>query len=155
MKNLTITVLSLFIGATSYAQDNTLPPTGNVGIGTLTPSAKLDVNGNAIIDSCLIVKDTLFVQDDARIMKDMRVEGGTKLESLLVNGYLTAPNLIETNDFTEMSLLMVNSNGLIYKGGTYAPNPTTDDSCEPNGINRTNPKWLFLVKTNSIRIVQR
>ena len=58
----TKTVLSIgcfFTLFTVSAQTNTLPPTGNVGIGTTTPSSRLQVNGTAKIDSSLIVKDSL------------------------------------------------------------------------------------------------
>jgi len=61
MKKLTIAALLLLASATTFAQNNTLPTTGKVGIGTLTPSEKLDVNGNAVIDSTLLIKDSLHV----------------------------------------------------------------------------------------------
>ncbi len=43
----------LFFGMLSYsgyAQTNTLPPSGNVGIGTTKPSSALQVNGTARIE---------------------------------------------------------------------------------------------------------
>ena len=39
-------------------QQNTLPTTGNVGVGTTTPDVKLQVNGTMRVDSSLTVKDT-------------------------------------------------------------------------------------------------
>lgn len=58
----------------SFAQ-NTFPTNGNVGINTTTPSARLDVNGNMRVDSCLLVKDSLLVQKDMRGEGDLKVEG--------------------------------------------------------------------------------
>ena len=45
-KALIITMFS----ASVYSQTNTLPPSGNVGIGTTTPSSALQVNGTARIE---------------------------------------------------------------------------------------------------------
>jgi len=73
MKKL-ITAIIVIASSTLFAQNNTLPITGSVGIGTITPSAKLDVNGNMIIDSCLLIKDSLIVNKAVRAMDRMIVE---------------------------------------------------------------------------------
>jgi len=57
MKKLILSAL-LLTSITATAQ-NTIPTNGNVGIGTMNPSAKLDVNGHAIVDSTLTVKDSV------------------------------------------------------------------------------------------------
>ncbi|KAF2515005.1 hypothetical protein EYY60_02805 [Flavobacterium zhairuonense] len=49
MKNIAL-LLSFFIIQQTFSQ-NTFPPTGNVGIGTTTPDAKLNVVGNINIDN--------------------------------------------------------------------------------------------------------
>lgn len=41
---------------------NTLPPTGNVGIGTINPNTKLEVDGSVLIDSSLTVTDSVNVK---------------------------------------------------------------------------------------------
>ena len=55
-----ILLISLLTSFTMFAQNqqNTLPATGNVGVGTTTPSTKLQVNGSMRVDSSLTVKDT-------------------------------------------------------------------------------------------------
>lgn len=85
-----IFLLVCFISIQVNAQNNTIPENGNVGIGTLTPSAKLDVNGKVHIDSMLLVKDSIIIQKNARIKKDLTVE-----ENIIL------PNLVEQNNINE------------------------------------------------------
>ena len=73
MKQLICGVLCV-LAHSAHAQ-NTLPNNGNVGIGTLNPSAKLDVNGSMVVDSTLTVKDSLTVQSTLRIEDNGFVEG--------------------------------------------------------------------------------
>ncbi|MFT4600060.1 MAG: hypothetical protein ACI857_000228 [Arenicella sp.] len=63
-----IILSGILIGLSSLASfgQNTFPTSGNVGIGTSTPSERLDVNGNMIVDSCLIVKDSVLIEKDLR-----------------------------------------------------------------------------------------
>lgn len=116
----TLLLLTLFcIGGRylSFAQDNTIPTTGNVGLGTMTPSARLDVNGNMKVDSCLHVKDSLLIEDNARIMSDMRVEGETTLlGNTKIEGEFYLPNIQENNTFLG-KLLFADSTGKV-EGGT-------------------------------------
>lgn len=63
------------IASTQIFTQNTLPSTGNVGIGTTTPSALLDVNGNMVVDSSAIIKDSLDVKKNFKVEGDMRVKG--------------------------------------------------------------------------------
>lgn len=66
-------LISLFCSTFGFSQ-NTFPTNGNVGIGTNSPSERLDVNGNMIIDSSLIVKDSITVEKDFRTKGAFRVE---------------------------------------------------------------------------------
>lgn len=67
----------LGITSISFAQNNTLPTQGNVGIGTVTPDSKLQVNGNLKVDSCLIVQDSLIVDKDIHTKERLIVDGVT------------------------------------------------------------------------------
>ena len=51
MKKLILPLLLVVSSCCLYAQPNTLPDNGNVGIGTTNPLSKLDVNGNILISS--------------------------------------------------------------------------------------------------------
>ncbi len=109
-----ITFYFIIAGTSAFAQDNTLPTTGNVGIGTLSPSARLDVNGNMKVDSCLHVKDSLLIEDNARIMSDMWVEGETRLDGdTKIEGDLYLPNLSFDNNVKDV--LWIDVNGKTYK----------------------------------------
>ena len=48
MKSFKLTVLAILFGSLSYAQTNTFPSSGNVGIGTTTPGALLHIHNNSI-----------------------------------------------------------------------------------------------------------
>lgn len=142
-------ILSLFaFGA--MAQDNTLPTSGNVGIGTLTPTTRLDVNGNMKVDSCLHIKDTLWVEDDARIMNDMRVEGETNLlGNTKIEGTLYLSNVATTIDTSDFAVLVYRTDGSVAKttfsalGSTIDPYPPSDDSysCTSGSMDLQHPEW--------------
>jgi len=68
-------ILAGSITSLAFGQTNTIPTNGNVGIGTLTPSAKLDVNGQMIVDSLVILKDSLYVQKKMEVEQDMKIKG--------------------------------------------------------------------------------
>lgn len=83
MKKLLLSFSMLCLTLLTFGQTtNTIPTVGKVGIGTTTPSAKLDVNGNAIIDSTLTVKDSIIIQKEAKVE-----------ENLTVKGQIIAPNI--------------------------------------------------------------
>lgn len=108
MKKLLFITSIIILTVTSNAQNNTYPTTGNVGIGTTTPSAKLDVNGRAIIDSTLTVKDSVHfkscltvdkqavfeqntivkgdlfdVEHDAKVQHNIRINNNTRIDNVL------------------------------------------------------------------------
>ncbi len=105
--NLTIYLLLLLsatLSFSSFAQENVLPENGNVGLGTLNPSAKLDVNGNVHIDSMLMVKDSILIQKNARIQNNLTVEQQVKL-----------PNLNQSNGLETDNILLIDENGGLIK----------------------------------------
>jgi len=54
MKNLMLTFCLSILVSLAFSQIDVLGPSGNVGIGTANPEAKLDVNGDAIIRGALL-----------------------------------------------------------------------------------------------------
>lgn len=114
-------IISASINATAQ---NTYPTNGNVGIGTLSPSAKLDVNGRAIIDSTLTVY------------------GSTNFHN---NVILNNINNIDTNAFSENDFhtLILLPNGNIVKGPKYVPNQPFLPAipCDGGSLTYNNPTW--------------
>lgn len=135
----------LFTGVISYSfsQTNTLPTTGNVGIGTTSPTERLTVNGSARIDSTLTVRDSMVVDRDAHIGSDLRVDGNTTLE-----GSLTLNALIDST-LEEDAVLLIDENGTVKSAGSSLRSLVYSDSefipCkDENGGNTTpaSPVWL-------------
>ncbi len=62
MKKLLFTCFTLATGFLNSQLENTVPTEGNVGLGTLSPNAKLDVKGTVHIDSTLKVRKTLTAE---------------------------------------------------------------------------------------------
>jgi hypothetical protein len=119
MNKLIVTLAALCLATALNAQTNTLPTTGNVGIGTLIPSAALSVTSN----------------DDARI--DIHSAGNCGIIDTVANSNVSAPRWLEVNPtggvvfvgippirWTGQDILAVGGNVFIngsvrYTGGTY------------------------------------
>ncbi len=167
----------LFLANHSYSQTNTLPSSGNVGIGTTAPSAKLQVNGSARIDSMLVVKDSLIVNKTATIKSDLKVIGNATFKNdMKVSGNTTlvGNTIIKEGDFKIKALgdstlpddgvLMINANGKVKNGGdlkslVYLPASEQAMPCATDmngGYIQTAPFWqatsnpqrMFLINTN-------
>jgi hypothetical protein len=166
MKKLFTSIIVYSFIFTAFTQDNTLPASGNVGVGTLNPTARLNVNGNVKIDSSLVINDSLRVNKTIRVMDKVYIEGKTVMGdnavvkqnfkvlgntnfdgNATVDGNLKLPNVetLSNNNFTNgnFSFLVLNDNGVAKKGGPndllnaiYSP---ANKQCDDAPI--TNPTW--------------
>lgn len=143
MKTPLFTLLFTGIITCSFSQSNTLPSSGNVGIGTTSPTERLTVNGSARIDSTLTVRDSMVVDRDAHIGSDLRVDGNTTLE-----GSLTL-NALRDSTLEEDAVLLIDENGTVKSAGSSLRSLVYSDSefipCkDENGGNTTpaSPVWL-------------
>lgn len=132
----------LFITTPVFSQTNTLPTSGNVGIGTTSPAERLTVNGSARIDSTLTVRDSMIVDRDAHIRSDLQVDGNTTLEGDLFLKSLRDSTLADNG------VLLVDSSGKVKNGGDLkslvysqpALPPCKDDA--GGNITPASPIWL-------------
>jgi hypothetical protein len=110
LKGLLFVIFSV-ITVHSGAQTNTLPASGNVGIGITSPTAKLQVNGSARIDSSLTVRDSMIVHRDAHIRSDLQVDGKITLGGDLFLHSIRDSTLIDGG------VLLIDSTGKVKNRG--------------------------------------
>lgn len=161
MKTPIITLLFTIIATPYFSQTNSLPSTGNVGIGTTAPTSKLQVNGSARIDSMLLVKDSIVINKTATIKSDLKVVGNSLLKNDLKvagNTTLVGTTTIKEGDFkikalgdstlAEDGVLLINANGKVKNGGELKSLVYSESTYTPckdeNGGNTTpaSPIWL-------------
>jgi cytoskeletal protein CcmA (bactofilin family) len=70
------------------AQVNQINDTGSVGIGTLSPQQPLDVRGNANVEGDISIKDSMIVDDGARIKGEIISTNGLFKDTLKVKKFL-------------------------------------------------------------------
>lgn len=68
-----------------------------MGIGTTTPTSRLDVRGSVKIDSALVVKDSVRINKSLRVDQDVRLLGLTKLNETKVLMDFTVQGLSKFN----------------------------------------------------------
>ena len=95
---------------------------GNVGIGTTTPSEKLDVSGNAIVRGDIVARDTypsIYVDHSGTVMGGIRADATSKLE---LKTLTTAPLSFQVNSSEKMRILDNGNVGI----GTTSPSNKLD-----------------------------
>lgn len=163
IKNVLILLIST-ISSSAFSQSNSLPSVGNVGIGTSTPTVRLTVAGSTRIDSALVVKDSVVFNKSLRVDQNVRFLGETKMNQVKVtdefvvnglskfNGDIKFTNVPLVNNYSQLSFLMMNQNGMVKKGtgtelsqaiqalvyGTAAPLPPLTE-CDLAGYL---PTWI-------------
>lgn len=117
-KKLWIALVSVATFSFAFGQSNTLPNSGNVGIGTTSPTTKLQVNGSARIDSSLVVRDSVVFNKTARVKTDLRVDGKAILKGDVVirEGDFRIKPLGDTTLVGD-GVLLINANGKVKNGG--------------------------------------
>jgi hypothetical protein len=119
MKNLFFS--ALLLSGFQFIAQNTLPTTGNVGIGTTTPETNLDVKGCSKLDTVYIretftVDKATTLRDSVTIQKTLKIEENIEvLGDANFRGNFKLLNLIDTS--TTIQLLTIKPNGLVEKGG--------------------------------------
>lgn len=87
-KHLFILGFFLAIVTNANAQLNQINDTGSVGIGTLSPQQPLDVRGNANVEGDISIKDSMIVDDGARIKGEIISTNGLFKDTLKVKKFL-------------------------------------------------------------------
>jgi len=65
---------SLVVPLLGAAQTNSLPNSGNVGIGTATPQCALEVKGEAAIDGKMRVDSAVLFKDNLKVMGNLKLK---------------------------------------------------------------------------------
>lgn len=117
MKRLFSLLAMLIAVQFSYAQTNTFPTSGNVGIGTTTPATTLEVNGATTTNPTIINRNSSYSSTDATGTSSLGLyfanHGGVKIEASKYATNITDLNLYGEYGFnTPSSLMTLHPTGL-------------------------------------------
>lgn len=103
MKKITYLLIlsALFTANQTFAQENIISESGNVGIGTTTPNARLQVAGSARFDSTVVANDSVSMTRNVAIGGDLKV-----------GGKVYFPNIPVMNGIHDENIVFSGSNGL-------------------------------------------
>ena len=132
MKSLLISICLLAVSTLNLAQS------GNIGIGTNTPTAKLDVNGTFKANGTSILDDSIYVTGPAYLQNSLSVlTGATISNGLTVNGFTQLNDYLSLAGGLTVSGLATMNNSLTVIGGlqTYGNVSATGGTLIGNGLN--------------------
>ena len=160
-KGLQAILMCCFIGFSqfSFSQTaNTLPPTGNVGVGTTTPNSKLDVVGNTnlggkvTIDSTVVIKDSVTIQKKLTVDQDIKVLGtsvfvgdGTFKSDLKVLGVAKMKDNLIIDGLTKM-------NGDANVFGNFKIKSLEDSALTINRLVSINPNGKLMISNLKLAV---
>ena len=138
------------------SSQNTLPASGNVGIGTATPACQLEVQGNTDLIGKVVMRDSVKVDGELLIEQNVVIKGSTKnLGEMMVLGDFSLPSLSDTAAIPSDRIMFIKPNGKaesMEKSGLiniiYDPY-----DCSKDGITFPKPIWSNSQGVNSAGVL--